>query len=97
MQSPGVAGARFVSIRNDEFRVILPRDVFTIDALTKMGLNDRHIKAVKYVKEKGRITNREYRQLNNISDECARRDLDILLKKKIFKTQGSGRSLSYII
>jgi len=62
-----------------------------------MGLNDRQIKAVKYVKEKGRITNREYRQLNNISDEGARRDLDILLKKNIFKTQGRGRSLSYII
>ncbi|PKM91971.1 MAG: hypothetical protein CVU81_03010, partial [Euryarchaeota archaeon HGW-Euryarchaeota-1] len=72
-KAQGLPEPDFVSIRNDEFRVILPRDVFTIAALTKMGLNDRQIKAVKYVKEKGRITNREYRQLNNISDEGARR------------------------
>ena len=93
----GLPEPEFVSIRNDEFRAILPRDVFTGEVLAKMGLNERQIKAVKYVKEKGKITNREYRQLNNISDEGARRDLDVLLKKKIFKTQGRGRSSSYII
>ncbi|PIP72241.1 MAG: AAA family ATPase, partial [Nitrospinae bacterium CG22_combo_CG10-13_8_21_14_all_47_10] len=87
----------FVLIRNVEFRTILPRDMFTADALTNMGLNERQIKAVTYVKEKGRITNREYRQLNNISDEGARRDLSVLLEKKIFRTQGRGRSSSYIL
>lgn len=93
----GVSEPEFVLIRNVEFRTILPRDIFTENVLARLGLNDRQIKAVRYVKEKSKITNREYRQLNSISDEGARRDLDILLKKKIFKTQGRGRSLSYII
>ncbi len=96
-KAQGLPEPEFVSIRNDEFRTILPRDVFTGEVLTKMGLNERQMKAVKYVKEKGKITNREYRQLNSISDEGARRDLDVLLKKKIFRTQGRGRSLSYLI
>lgn len=93
----GLPEPEFVNNQGYEFRTILGRDIFTESALAHTGLNDRQIKAVKYVKEKGRITNREYRQLNNISDEGARRDLDILLKKNIFKTQGGGRSLSYII
>ncbi|MFA5499996.1 MAG: DUF4062 domain-containing protein [Candidatus Omnitrophota bacterium] len=93
----GAPEPEFVLIRNVEFRAILPRDIFTESALAQMGLNDRQIKAIMYVKNKGRITNREYRQLNNISDEGARRDLEVLLKKKIFKTQGRGRSLSYIM
>lgn len=96
-KAQGLPEPEFVSIRNDEFRAILPRDVLTGEVLTKMGLNERQIKAVKYVKEKGKITNREYRQLNSISDEGARRDLDVLLKKKIFRTQGRGRSSSYLI
>ncbi len=96
-KAKGLPEPDFVSIRNDEFRVILPRDVFTEEVLTKMDLNERQIKAVKYVKEKGKITNREYRQLNNVSDEGARRDLAVLLKKKIFKTQGRGRSSSYVM
>ncbi|MEW6087249.1 MAG: ATP-binding protein [bacterium] len=87
----------FVLIRNVEFRTILPRDIYTENVLAKMGLNERQIKAIQYVKEKGKITNCEYRQLNNVSDEGARRDLETLLKKKIFRTQGRGRSLSYII
>jgi predicted HTH transcriptional regulator len=93
----GLPEPDFVSIRNDEFRVILHRDVFTEEVLNKLGLNERQIKAIRYVKEKGKITNREYRQLNNVSDEGARRDLEVLVKKKIIRTQGRGRSLSYII
>ncbi len=93
----GLPEPEFVSIRNLEFKTILARDVFTDDVLAKMGLNERQIKAVRYVKEKGKITNREYRQLNNISDEGARRDLRVLLNKKVFRTQGRGRSLSYLM
>ncbi|MFA5393928.1 MAG: DUF4062 domain-containing protein [Candidatus Ratteibacteria bacterium] len=95
MQS--VPEPEFVLIRNVEFRTILPMDAFTEEVLNRMGLNERQVKAIKYVKDKGRITNREYRRLNDVSDEGARRDLDLIVKKKIFKTQGRGRSSSYIL
>ncbi len=62
-----------------------------------MGLNERQIKAVMYVKEKGRITNREYRQITGISDESARKDLMDIVQKDIFKIKGKGRNISYIL
>lgn len=79
------------------FVVVIWRDIFTDAYLAEMGLNERQLKAVKYVKEKGRITNKEYRLLNNISDESARVDLKNIVKKNIFKTEGRGRSISYVL
>lgn len=87
----------FVLIRNKEFRSILPRDIFTENSLIKIGLNERQIKAVKYAKEKGQITNREYRNLTGLSDEGARKDLNEIIKKKVFEIKGKGRSISYVI
>jgi len=87
----------FVLVRNKEFRSILPKDIFTEDTLVRRGLIERQIKAVKYVKEKGRITNREYRQLTGLSDEGARKDLKGIIEKKVFKIKGKGRSISYVL
>lgn len=87
----------FVLVRNKEFRLILPKDIFTEDTLVRRGLIERQIKAVKYVKEKGRITNREYRQLTGLSDEGARKDLKNIIEKKVFKIKGKGRSISYVL
>ena len=36
------------------------KDFYTSERLQSLGLNKRQIKAVLYVKERGRITNREY-------------------------------------
>lgn len=40
-----------------------------------MGLNDRQIKAVLYLKEKGKITNKEYQNLTGILKQMATIDL----------------------
>ena len=84
----GLPEPEFVSIRNLEFKTILARDVFTDDVLVKMGLNERQLQAVKYVKEKGRITNKEYREINNVSKPTATRDLAKLVDMKILKQKG---------
>ena len=47
-----------------------------------MGLNERQIKAVMYVKERGRITNKEYTALNKISRQMATIDLSDLVKQE---------------
>lgn len=83
--------------RGNQFVLTIWLDQLTEKKLASLNLNERQIVAVRHVKEKGAITNREYRLLNNISDESARRDLVVLLKKKIFKVRGKGRSLSYIL
>ena len=61
------------------------------------GLSERQIKAVKYVKEKRRITNREYRQMTGLSDESVRKDLKDITQKKVLKIKGRGRSISYVL
>jgi ATP-dependent DNA helicase RecG len=48
-----------------------------------MGLNDRQINAIEYLKENGKIPNTEYQQLNSISKETATRDLKEMIEKYI--------------
>lgn len=73
------------------------KDIYTEENLRKMDLNERQIKAVMYVKEKGKITNKAYRMINEVSDEKARIDLKILVEKRILFTYGKGRSIYYAI
>jgi len=48
-----------------------------------MGLNDRQINAIEYLKENGKIPNTEYQQLNSISKATATRDLKEMIEKYI--------------
>jgi len=81
-----------------EFRSILPRDIFTVEVLAKMGLNERQMKAVQHVKEYGSITNREYRQKLELPNRTALRDLSELCTKGIFTKVGvTGRGAKYVL
>ena len=79
------------------FQVILFKDIFTEEFLQKKGLNERQRKAIRYVKEKGKITNKEYRELTSLSDEGARTDLNMLVSSGIFRQQGKGRTSHYTL
>jgi len=46
------------------FSVRFYKDIYNEENLRKMGLNERQIKAVMYVKEKGKITNKDYIKLS---------------------------------
>lgn len=70
------------------FIIMLFKDTISIENLTKAGLNDRQIKAVLYVKEKGRITNKEYQEINNTTERTASRDLSDLVEKQSIKSSG---------
>jgi len=73
------------------------KDIYTEEYLKKLGLNERQIKAVMYVKENNRITNQEYRKLNNVSNKTAYLELENLVEKSIFSTEGRGKALTYIV
>jgi len=69
-----------------------------LDDLAKLGLNERQIKAVEYVKYSGSITSGEYQKLNNTTRYTAARDLAKLVKLGIFNRIGRGkRELKYIL
>jgi len=80
------------------FSVWFYKDIYTEENLRKMGLNERQIKAVMYVKEKGRITNKEYQELTGISKPTATRELKNLVKLQFLKQQGiTGKGTFYIL
>ncbi|MEW6557266.1 MAG: DUF4062 domain-containing protein [Elusimicrobiota bacterium] len=94
----GLPEPDFVSIRNLEFKTILARDIYTEEVLLQMGLNERQLKAVKYVKEKGKITNKEYQELTSISKPMATIDLKNLVDKNILTRKGiTGKGTVYIL
>lgn len=77
------------------FIITLFKDNLTEDRLTKLGLNDRQVKAVNFVKEKGKITNKEYQDLNETSDRTALRDLENLTELGVFIKEGEKKGTSY--
>jgi ATP-dependent DNA helicase RecG len=78
------------------FIVKLFKDRFTEDQLQKLGLNGRQVKAVLYVKEKGRITNSEYQEVNGIGKSVTIDELHSLVEKQVFAKIGeTGRGNYY--
>jgi ATP-dependent DNA helicase RecG len=74
------------------------KDIYTEEYLRNIGLNERQIKGVSYVKEKEKITNREYRELLEVTDRTALRDLNDLCAKGIFQRVGkTGRTTEYVL
>jgi len=72
------------------------KDIYTEENLRKMGLTERQIKAVMYVKKKGTISNSEYVEIARISKPTATRDLSTLTEKGIFEKLGvTGKGTIY--
>jgi len=63
-----------------------------------IGLNERQIMAVRYVKTKGKITNKEYQILCELKKRQTTDDLKDLENKEIFDRIGStGKGTYYIL
>jgi len=74
------------------------KDRWNEENLKKLGLNERHIKAVMYVKDNGKITNKEYQSINHISNRTATRDLAQLVSMNILEQIGvTGKGTKYVI
>ena len=79
-------------------RVTFLKDPYTPERLRRMGLNERQIKAVLYVKGQGRISNREYQELVGVSKRTASRDLDNLVERGILERVGeTGKGTHYVL
>jgi len=81
------------------FIITLFKNNLTQEQLTKLGLNDRQVKAVVFVKEKGRISNADYQELFSVSKATATRDLTELLDKfaLLEKVGQTGAGTTYIL
>ncbi|HFC11478.1 MAG TPA: hypothetical protein ENJ56_01445 [Anaerolineae bacterium] len=83
-------------------------DVFTVKSFNKQvaeesgvskpNLNERQLDALKFVRERGSITNREYQRIcEGISAETLRRDLADLVKRSHLLKIGSKKGTYYIL
>lgn len=87
------------SYDSSDISVEFRKDIYNEKYLQSLDLNERQVKAVLYVKEKGKINNSGYRTLNDVSKATATRDLTELVEKhKIFKRTGDiGAGTNYIL
>lgn len=70
----------------------------TMKALERTaGLNSRQQKALKFVIRHGRITNRDYRKINNVSNVTAAKDLKEMTDKDVLEVKGVGRGVHYVV
>lgn len=69
---------------------------YTEDMLREMGLNQRQIKAMTYISEKGSISIKEYSEMiPEKSRSTLKRDLSDLVDKNLLKPVGSQKSRIY--
>jgi len=74
------------------------KDIYTDEILQHFSLEDRHIKALLFIKENGRINNSEYQKLFNVSKRTVTNDLQLLMAKDLLKKMGAtGRGTYYIL
>jgi len=78
------------------FWVVFRKDTYNEQSLKELNLNERQIKAVLYVKENGKITNKEYQKINKISNRTATYELKELVEKfNLLKMSGASVGTYY--
>jgi ATP-dependent DNA helicase RecG len=88
--------APIITNKGSDFWITFRKDIYNAVDLGLMGLSDRQIKAVMYVKEHGKITNSKYQEINSVSKRTATNDLSELAEKyKLMNNAGFGAGSFY--
>ncbi|MBN2322698.1 MAG: putative DNA binding domain-containing protein [Spirochaetes bacterium] len=82
---------------NGVMTVIFYKDKWNKENLKNLGLNERQIKVINYLKEKVSITNKEYQSLFSITDRTALRDLNGLITKGLVRKRGEKKGTRYFL
>jgi len=61
----------------------------------QLALTERQMKIVEWIVDKGKITNREVREMFNVSNRAALDEITKLINLNVIKSVGKGRSLRY--
>lgn len=75
------------------FSVKLAKDVLSLSTLSDYNLNERQMTALKHIKEKHKITNKQYQQLNDVSKGTATKELAAMVNSDLLEkvgTRGAG-------
>ena len=63
----------------------------------QIALTERQMKIIEFINQNGRIRNKDAREMFKISDRAALKEIRKLMDLEVIKTEGKGRSLSYIL
>ena len=87
------------SYDSSDISVEFRKDIYNEKHLKTLNLSDRQVKAILFVREKGKITNSDYQILNDVSKATATRDLTELTEThKILKRTGDiGVGTNYVL
>jgi len=76
-------------------QVTIFKERYTEEQLKKLDLNDRQIKAILFVKENKKITNKDYQTLVDTSERTALRDLEQLVELNLIIKIGEKKGTYY--
>ncbi len=80
------------------FSVIFYKNIYNKEHLGKLGLNERQIKAVLYLKERGEITTSTLKKLiPAVSEKTLYRDLKELVEKNMIREIGTKKGRKYVL
>ena len=78
------------------FRVIFRKDIYSEEYLRSLGLNERQMAAVMYVKERESINMSAFKALTSeVAEKTLYRDLRDLVNKKVLKQVGEKKGRKY--
>ena len=83
--------------RGGQFVVTFWRDWLTDAVLAELGVSDRQIIIIRFVKEKGKITSSDILKLMAVSRQSAYRDLADLVHRRVLEKKGESRKGSYYV
>lgn len=63
----------------------------------QIALTERQMRIIEFINQKGKITNRDVREMFELSDEGALKEIKKLINLEITKSEGKGRALHYIL
>lgn len=87
-----------VSIKEVRDRVLgLSKDVKFLKERGQIALNERQMRIMEWIMEKGQITNRDVREIFEISNRAALDEISGLIELKVIQQMGKGRSVHYVL
>jgi two-component system NtrC family response regulator len=67
------------------------------EMLPYLGLNQRQLRAINFVKKTGFITNKYYTEINSVTNRHAVSELNHMVDQGLIQRMGKGRSVRYIL
>ena len=84
-----------VTFKNHNF--IDEEAILWLNSISDISMNDRQVAALVYTRNNGRITNREYQELNSIDSVTATKELKYLLQNELIIQNGTRGGAYYTL